>query len=131
MKPNTQRSLHSIICWVSCLNPSYRTQIFGNSIQFNITLSMQYLYPINVPPFYFASMSYTIIPVSAIPGSFSSALFNLCSLCQAFRQGMMKTLTSAIPPIEGIAIGLATSAPAPVNHNTLKSNWGRLSVATL
>ena len=79
---------------------------------------MQYLYPINVPPFYFASMSYTIIRVSAIPGSFSSALFNLCSLCQAFRQGMMKTLTSAIamPPMEGIAIGLATLTPVPVDH---------------
>ena len=62
--------------------------------------------------------NYTIIPVSAILGSFFSALLNLCSLCQAFRQGMMKTLTSAmaIPPIEGIAMGLATSAPAPVDH---------------
>ena len=31
---------------------------------------------------------------------------------------MIKTLTSAIaiPPIEGIAMGLATSAPAPVDH---------------
>src|SRR3990170_1540141 len=79
---------------------------------------MQYLYHINGSPFYFAIMSYTIIPVCAIPGSFFNAFLNLCSLCQAFRQGMMKTLTSAsaIPPIEGIAIGLATSAPAPVDH---------------
>src|SRR3990167_4580973 len=41
-------------------------------------------------------MIYTMIPVSAIPGSFFSAFVNLCSLCQAFRQGMMKTLTSAM-----------------------------------
>src|SRR3990172_12174738 len=61
-------------------------------------------------------ISYIIMPVSATPGSFFSAFVNLCSLCQAFRQGIIKTLTSAIaiPPIEGIAIGLATSAPAPV-----------------
>ena len=58
------------------------------------------------------------MPVSAILGSFFSAFVNLCSLCHAFRQGMIKTLTSAmaIPPIEGIAIGFATSAPAPVDH---------------
>ena len=62
--------------------------------------------------------SYIIMPVSAIPGSFFSALFNLCSLCQALRQGMMKTLTNAkaIPPIDGIAMGFATSAPAPVDQ---------------
>ena len=32
---------------------------------------------------------------------------------------MMKTLTSAIaiPPMDGIAMGLATSAPAPVDHS--------------
>jgi len=67
----------------SCDNPQI-TQIFGNSIQFNITLSMQYLYHINVPPFYFAIMHYTTIPVSTIPGSFFNAFVNLCSLCQAF-----------------------------------------------
>src|SRR3990172_10181470 len=63
-------------------------------------------------------ISYIIMPVSAILGSFFSAFFNLSSLCQAFRQGMMKTLTSAmaIPPMEGIAMGLATSAPAPVDQ---------------
>ena len=67
---------------------------------------------------HYESIIYTKIPVSEVLGFFFNAFMNLYSLCQAFRQGMMKTLTSAIamPPMEGIAIGLATLTPVPVDH---------------
>ncbi len=60
---------------------------------------------------HYESIIYTKITVSEVLGFFFNAFLNLCSLCQAFSQGMMKTLTSAmaIPPIEGIAMGLVTS----------------------
>lgn len=56
------------------------------------------IYHIKFPPFYFAFVPYTIIPVSATP---VSRFINLCSLCQAFHLCLSTPFTPASGGLDG------------------------------